>query len=132
MIIARIESLIAGRPVSDALERAYAYVDAGANGVMIHSKDKSGEDIKEFCQTFRKRYFHTPIVVVPTTYDHVYESTLKEWGANIVIYANHMLRAAYPAMTNVAKLILENGRALEVRDYCMPIKAILELIPGTK
>lgn len=132
MIIARIESLIAGKPVSDALERAYAYVEAGADGVMIHSKDKSGEDIREFCQEFRKRYLHTPIVVVPTTYDHVYEATLKEWGGNIVIYANHMLRAAYPAMMNVAKLILENGRAQEVRDYCMPIKEILELIPGTK
>lgn len=132
MIIARIESLIAGKPVGDALERAHAYVEAGADGIMIHSKDKSGEDIKEFCQTFRKKDPHTPIVVVPTTYDHINESTLKEWGVNIVIYANHMLRAAYPAMMNVAKLILENGRAKEVRDHCMPIKEILELIPGTK
>lgn len=73
-----------------------------------------------------------PIVVVPTTYDHVTESELHEWGANIVIYANHMLRAAYPAMTKVAKTILENGRAQEVRELCMPIKEILELIPGTK
>lgn len=132
MIIARIESLIAGKPVSDALERAHAYVNAGADGIMIHSKDKSGEDIKEFCQSFRKKDSHTPIVVVPTTYDHIHEATLVEWGANIVIYANHMLRAAYPAMMNVAKLILENERAMEVRDYCMPIKEILELIPGTK
>lgn len=132
MIIARIESLIAGKPVSDALERAHAYVEAGADGIMIHSKDKSGEDIKEFCQTFRKKDLHTPIIVVPTTYDHINESTLKEWGVNVVIYANHMLRAAYPAMMNVAKLILENGRAQEVRDHCMPIKEILELIPGTK
>jgi phosphoenolpyruvate phosphomutase len=132
MIIARIESLIAGKPVEDALERALAYVEAGADGVMIHSKDKSGEDIKEFCLRFRKEHLHTPIVVVPTTYDHVYESILKDWGANIVIYANHMLRAAYPAMMNVAKTILEHERALEVRDNCMPIKQILELIPGTK
>ena len=132
MIIARIESLIAGKPMADALERAYAYVEAGTDGIMIHSKDKSGEDIKEFCQIFRKKYPHTPIVVVPTTYDHVHEATLREWGVNIVIYANHMLRAAYPAMLNVAKLILENERSQEVRDYCMPIKDILELIPGTK
>ena len=73
MIIARIESLIAGKPVSDALERAFAYVQAGADGIMIHSKNKSGEDIKEFCLAFRKQYAHVPIVVVPTTYDHIYE-----------------------------------------------------------
>ena len=132
MISARIESLIAGKPMSDALERAYAYVEAGADGIMIHSKNKSGEDIKEFCLTFRQRYAHVPIVVVPTTYDHIHESELRKWGVNVVIYANHMLRAAYPAMMRVACTILENGRAQEVRDLCMPIKEILELIPGTK
>lgn len=132
MIIARIESLIAGKPMSDALERAYAYVEAGADGIMIHSKNKSGEDIKEFCLTFRQRYAHVPIVVVPTTYDHIHESELRDWGVNVVIYANHMLRAAYPAMMQVARTILENERAQEVRDLCMPIKEILELIPGTK
>lgn len=132
MIIARIESLIAGKPMSDALERAYAYVEAGADGIMIHSKNKSGEDIKEFCLTFRQRYAHVPIVVVPTTYDHIHESELRKWGVNVVIYANHMLRAAYPAMMRVACTILENGRAQEVRDLCMPIEEILELIPGTK
>ncbi|MBQ4279800.1 MAG: phosphoenolpyruvate mutase [Rikenellaceae bacterium] len=132
MIIARIESLIAGKPVADALERAYAYVEAGADGIMIHSKDKSGEDIREFCQAFRQKDAYTPIVVVPTTYDHIPEQTLQAWGANVVIYANHMLRAAYPAMVRVATTILENERAQEVRPYCMPIKEILELIPGTK
>lgn len=132
MIIARIESLIAGKPMNDAIERAFAYVEAGADGIMIHSKNKSGEDIKVFCQTFRQRYTHIPIVVVPTTYDHIYESELSGWGANVVIYANHLLRAAYPAMMKVAKTILENERAEEVREMCMPIKEILELIPGTK
>ncbi len=132
MIIARIESLIAGKPVADALERAFAYVDAGADGVMIHSKHKSGEDIKAFCIEFRKAHPKIPIVVVPTTYDHIRESELAEWGANVVIYANHMLRAAYPAMKKAAETILRNGRAEEVRPLCMPIKEILELIPGTK
>lgn len=132
MIIARIESLIAGKPMADALNRACAYVEAGADGIMIHSKNKSGEDIKEFCQQFRRKYAHIPIVVVPTTYDHIYESELHNWGVNVVIYANHMLRAAYPAMMKVAKTILENERAQEVREMCMPIKEILELIPGTK
>lgn len=132
MIIARIESLIAGKPVEDALERAYAYVDAGADGIMIHSKNKSGEDIKAFCLEFRKMHPKVPIVVVPTTYDHIKEEELAEWGANIVIYANHMLRAAYPAMKKAAETILLNERAEEVRPLCMPIKEILELIPGTK
>lgn len=132
MIIARIESLIAGKPMSDALERAYAYVEAGADGIMIHSKNKSGEDIQEFCRAFRLKYAHVPLIVVPTTYDHIYEKELQSWGVNVVIYANHLLRAAYPAMMKVATTILENGRAEEVRGLCMPIKEILELIPGTK
>lgn len=132
MIIARIESLIAGKPVSDALERGLAYVDAGADGIMIHSKDKSGEDIKEFIVEFRKKHPKVPVVVVPTTYNQIYEKELAEWGANIVIYANHMLRAAYPAMKHAAETILVNERAKEASPLCMPIKEILELIPGTK
>ena len=133
MIIARIESFIAGKSVDDALERALAYVDAGADGIMIHSKNKSGEDIKEFCIRFRQQNTTTPIVVVPTTYCHVYEDELAEWGVNIVIYANHLLRSAYPAMQHCAESILTNGRCLEAsQDYCMPIKDILTLIPGTK
>lgn len=132
MIIARLESLIAGKTVDDALERARAYVAAGADGVMIHSKEKSGADIKEFCERFRCEYKNVPIVLVPTTYNQFTEAELHEWGANIIIYANHMLRASYPAMHKVAQLILENERSLEVNDLCMPIKQILELIPGTK
>lgn len=132
MIIARIESLIAGKSVDDALERAAAYVAAGADGIMIHSKNKSGEDIKEFCLRFREVHPKVPVVVVPTTYNHIYEKELHEWGVNVVIYANHMLRAAYPAMKKTAETILENERSLEVNDLCMPIKEILELIPGTK
>lgn len=132
MIIARVESLIAGKPVDDALERAFAYVIAGADGIMIHSKEKSGTDIKEFCQRFRMKDSLTPLVVVPTTYNQFTEEELHAWGINIVIYANHMLRASYPAMYKVARLILEHGRSLEADPYCMPIKQILELIPGTK
>ena len=133
MIISRCESLIAGKPVNDALERCHAYVAAGADGVMIHSKNKSGEDIKEFCQRFREKDPHTPIVAVPTTYNQFTEEELAEWGINIVIYANHMLRSAYPAMVKCAERILETSRSLEASDeYCMPIKQILNLIPGTK
>ena len=133
MIIARIESLIAGKPVEDALERAFAYVAAGADGIMIHSKNKDGMDIKEFCQRFREKDNHTPIVAVPTTYAQFTEAELAEWGINIVIYANHMLRSAYPAMVKCAERILETTRCLEAsEEFCMPIKQILNLIPGTK
>ena len=133
MIISRCESLIAGKPVEDALERCHAYVAAGADGIMIHSKNKDGMDIKEFCQRFREVDNHTPIVAVPTTYGQFTEAELAEWGINIVIYANHMLRSAYPAMVKCAERILETTRCQEAsEEYCMPIKQILNLIPGTK
>ena len=133
MIISRCESLIAGKPVDDALERCHAYVAAGADGIMIHSKNKDGMDIKEFCQRFREKDNHTPIVAVPTTYAQFTEEELASWGINIVIYANHMLRSAYPAMVKCAERILETTRCLEAsEEYCMPIKQILNLIPGTK
>ncbi len=132
MIIARIEEIIAGRSVDEAITKAFACVKAGADGIMIHSKDKSGADIKEFCQKFRKEYAKIPIVLVPTTYNQFTEKELAEWGANVIIYANHMLRASYPAMVKVAQTILEAERSLEVNDLCMPIKQILELIPGGK
>ena len=133
MIISRCESLIAGKPVDDALERCHAYVATGADGIMIHSKNKDGMDIKEFCQRFREVDDHTPIVAVPTTYGQFTEAELAEWGINIVIYANHMLRSAYPAMVKCAERILETTRCQEAsEEYCMPIKQILNLIPGTK
>jgi len=132
MIIARCESIIAGKTIDDALERCFAYVAAGADGIMIHSRDKSGEDIKEFCSRFRAKHSSVPIVVVPTSYNSIYEEELQRWGVNIVIYANHMLRAAYPAMVKCAETILEHERALEADPICMPIKQILTLIPGTK
>lgn len=132
MIIARLESLIAGGTVDEALQRAFAYVKAGADGVMIHSKEKSGQDIKEFCRRFRIEYEKVPIVLVPTTYNQFTEKELAAWGANIIIYANHMLRASYPAMYKAAETILKAERSLEVNDMCLSIKEILELIPGTK
>lgn len=132
MIIARIEEIIAGRTLDEALAKAFASVTAGADAVMIHSKDKDGSDIREFCRRFRKEYAHVPLVLVPTSYNSFTEKELASWGANIVIYANHMLRSAYPAMYNCARTILEAGRSLEADGQCMPIKEILELIPGTK
>ncbi len=133
MIISRCESLIAGKSVGDALERCHAYVAAGVDGIMIHSKDNSGKDIKEFCKRFREKDAYTPIIAVPTTYNQFTEEELATWGINVVIYANHMLRSAYPAMVKCAESILTHSRSLEASEqYCMPIKKILNLIPGTK
>jgi phosphoenolpyruvate phosphomutase len=132
IIIARIESFIAGKGLDDAVTRAKAYTSAGADGIMIHSKEKSGDDIKAFCKEFRKFSKEIPVVVVPTTFNHFTEDELQSWGVSIVIYANHLLRSAYPAMVRTACLILKNGRAAETDSVCMPIKEILELIPGTK
>ena len=132
MIIARIESFIAGKGLDDALIRAKAYIEAGADGIMIHSKSKTGEDIHSFCLEFRKFNSETPLVVVPTTFSHVTEEELASWGVSVVIYANQLLRSAYPAMVQTAQSILKHGRAVECESNCMPIKEILELIPGTK
>ena len=131
MIIARIEEIIAGKSVQEALKKAYACVKAGADGIMIHSKEKSGKDIKEFCEEFKKEYPKIPIVLVPTTYNQFNEKELGEWGARIIIYANHMLRSSYPAMKKCAETILRNGRALEAEEqFCVPMKDILNTIPG--
>lgn len=132
MIFARLESLIAGMGIDDALNRADKYITAGANGIMIHSKEKDGLEIKEFLEKFRKKYKDIPVIVVPTSYNQFTETELHEWGANIIIHANHLLRSAYPAMVKTAKTILENGRSKEADKYCLSIKEILTLIPGGK
>ncbi|MDR1059432.1 MAG: isocitrate lyase/phosphoenolpyruvate mutase family protein, partial [Treponema sp.] len=89
-------------------------------------------DIREFCEIFHAKFAHLPLVLVPTTYNQFTEQELSAWGARIIIYANHLLRASYPAMVRAAESILEHGRSLEADALCMPIKDILELIPGTK
>jgi len=132
MIIARVESLILEKGIKDALNRAFSYVEAGADGIMIHSRQKSPAEIFEFVEKFREKNQHTPIVVVPTSFNSVTTDEFAKRGVNVVIYANHMLRAAYPGMKKVAEIILKNKRSLEAEQYCMPIKEILNLIPGTK
>ena len=116
MIIARIEELIAGKTVEEALKKALACVMAGADGIMIHSKENSGKDIKDFCLRFRKEYPNIPIVLVPTTYNQYTEKELCEWGANIIIYANHLIRVEYPAMKNCMETILKCERGLEASE----------------
>ncbi len=132
MIIARIESLILGCGMKDALDRAAAYIEAGADGIMIHSRAKDPDEVFEFCREYRKLPKTVPLVVVPTTYSKVTEEELVRNGVNVVIYANHLIRAAYPAMVETAECILRNHRAFEAEERIMPIKDILELIPGGK
>ena len=132
MIIARVESLILDKGLDDALERAKAYINAGADGIMIHSRDKSPDEILEFCDNYNQLDERKPLVVVPSSYNSVYEEELAERGANIIIYANQLLRSAYPAMIETATSILKNQRSLESDKNMMPIKEILDLIPESK
>ena len=129
MICARIESLILERGMDDALKRAFAYVDAGADAIMIHSRKKSPDEIFSFIENFRSKNISTPIVVVPTSFNSVTEEEFKSRGVNIVIYANQLMRASVPAMKSAAELILKNHRALECDEICMPFKEIIRLIP---
>ena len=129
MVIARIESLILGRGIEDAVQRAEAYIEAGADGIMIHSKQKEADEIFEFCDRAAKFDNQVPIVAVPTSYNHVTEAELADRGVSLVIYANHMLRAAYPQMRKVAESILEHGRALEAEPYLASISDALAIIP---
>lgn len=132
MIIARIESLILGKGVNDAIERAKAFLAAGADGIMIHSRSKKPDEVFEFCDRYNKLENRKTLVAVPTSYNQVTEEELQAHGVNIVIYANHLLRSAYPAMVNTAKSILEHHRSGECDKTLLPISEILELIPGTK
>ncbi len=132
MIIARIESLILEAGMDDALTRAFAYIEAGADGIMIHSRLKDPAEIIEFVTRLREKNSYIPIVVVPTSFNSVTTDEFAKIGVNVVIYANHMLRAAYPGMMKVAKSILKNKRSLEAEPDCMAVKEILNLIPGTK
>ena len=132
MIISRIESLILGKPVSDALKRAEKYLSAGSDGIMIHSKSNNPKEIFEFSRKFKKLFPNVPLVSVPSSYNKVKENQLINEGFNVVIYANHMLRAAYPAMEKVALEILKYKRSYESDKNLLSIKKILNLIPGTK
>jgi phosphoenolpyruvate phosphomutase len=128
LIIARIESLILDKGLKDALNRGENYAQAGAGGILIHSKDKSEKEVFEFVRTFKKNS-NLPIVVVPTTYNHVNLEEFKELGVDVVIYANHLLRSAYPSMLSTAEAILMYGRTKEIEENLMSIKEIINFIP---
>ena len=128
MIIARIESLILNKGLKDALHRAEKYCEAGANGILIHSKEENPADIVNFAKSFKNNY-DIPLVVVPTTYNQIKVEELSSLGIDIVIFANHLLRSAYPAMLNTAKQILKNGRSHEIEKDLMSVKDIISFIP---
>jgi len=132
MIIARLESLILGKGVDHAMERAEAFLAAGADGIMIHSREKTPDEVFDFCARYNKLENRKPLVAVPSSYNKVTEEELAANGINVVIYANQLLRSAYPAMLGTALSILEHSRSAECDARMMPIKDILELIPGTK
>jgi len=129
MICARIESLILEQGMEDALERAFAFSEAGADAIMIHSRKKDPAEIFEFVAKFREKNSTTPVVVVPTSFNTVTEQEFKDRGVNVVIYANQLTRTGFPAMQDAARTILENHRAKECDDKCMSIKEIITLIP---
>lgn len=130
MIVARLESLILGVGMEDALRRACAYVEAGADGVLIHSKNKNGAEVLDFGMRFRGMGYKQPLFAVPTTYNQVSERQLRDAGFSVVIYANHLLRSAYPAMQRAAELILEHERAFEAESVCCPLGHLLTVVEG--
>ena len=131
LIFARIESFIADKSVEEALDRAKTYVDAGADGIMIHSYKSDGEEIASFLTSFKKKYPDVIVIVVPTTYSKFTETQLSELGANVIIYANHLLRSAYPAMLRTAEKILEDECCEEAsNEYCLSMEEILQVIRG--
>ncbi len=133
MIFARIESLILNNGMDDAIKRAKAYIAAGADGIMIHSKMKDGQEIIDFCNAFNNFERKVPLVVVPSTFSHLSISDFEKLGVQIVIYGNHLIRSAYPSMVKTAESILKHDRCLEAsKDYCMSIKDVLALIPENK
>lgn len=127
MIFARLEALIAGESVAEAIRRAEIYAKAGADGIVIHSNQKSPQQILDFAKEYKRAGLTLPLVAIPTTYNTITEDELKAHGFSLVIYANQMLRASYCAMKTVAETILKNGRSLEVDPLCIPVKQMLEI-----
>lgn len=129
LIIARIESLILGKSVEDAIERADKYLEAGADGIFIHSRSEKVAEILEFCNRYGKLKQTKPLFVSPTSYNQAHKLELEKAGVNVIIYANQLLRSAYPAMLSTAKSILTHGRSKEAEDKLIPVSEFLQLMP---
>jgi phosphoenolpyruvate mutase len=127
LVIARIESLVVRKGLEDALLRAGEYIDAGADGIMIHSASSAPQEIQEFCKLYHRRGHSKPLTVVQTTYSSIGESELTDLGVKVVIYANHLLRSAIPAMMKTARSILQHGRSLEAEAMCLPVAETVSL-----
>ena len=132
MVIARIESFISQAGLEDAMKRAEVYIDAGADAIMIHSKIPEPDEIRSFCEQYQRLSRRVPLIAVPSTYDGTTEQMLMDMGINMVIYANQLLRSAYPAMLRTAETILKHRRAREVSEFCMPIPEMIRLIPESE
>lgn len=132
LIIARIESLILGKGMEDALTRAQKYIEAGADGIFIHSRQKDGAEIMEFAERYRSMGMNKPLVVAPTSFNSLHQDVLQKAGINVVIHANHLLRSAYPAMLSTAQTILKSGRSAEVDQTLIPVSDFLQLFPEEK
>jgi len=130
LVVARIESLILGNGMDDAVQRARDYIAAGADAILIHSRSRTPDEILAFCARYSRLDTRKPLVVVPSSYSVVYERELEAAGVSVVVYANQLLRAAYPAMARVARSILEHGRAFDCEDDCTPLEEALRLVPG--
>lgn len=128
MIIARLESLIAGKPMEDALRRAEMYITSGADGIMIHSKKKEPKEVLEFCEKYKKLEYKVPLIAVPTTYNSITETELKMAGISVVIYANHLLRSSYAIMGKVAATILDKERSKEAGEFCASVSDLFEVV----
>lgn len=128
LLFARLESLIAGLTVDDALTRAALYLEAGASGLMIHSKDRTEDRVVEFLQRLRAQGHEQPVICVPTTYNRVLARDLFAEGANIIIYANHLLRASHHAMRRVCQDLLQHDRAVDVERRCTPLDELFDLV----
>ena len=131
MVIARIESFICGAGLNDAIKRADAYINAGADGIMIHSALRTPEEVFSFAEIYKKNVSNLPLVVVPSTFSHVNVNEFEQRGFNVVIYANQILRSSVPAMINTAKLILENGESASSDNSMISISDLLQLIPAS-
>ena len=124
IIIARVEALISGAGMNEALKRATAYENAGASAILIHSKQNTPDEIFEFADSWKGS---VPIVVVPTAYDSVKISELESHKIKMVIYANQTLRVTHMAMTKLLKELVKAEQISDFKDRMSSMQDIFNL-----
>lgn len=125
MVIARTEALIAGWGQEEALKRAEAYAESGADAVLIHSKSSTFDELKSVARAWSGR---VPLVVVPTIFDGVTAAELEQAGFKIVIYANQVIRAGIKAMREALTVIKQDTKPGSVNDRIVPLKEVYQLV----